>query len=447
MANVSTTTAPISAPAQPARTDHLAGSCLTVDSVLFLRSLEYTSPNVVAAIIPHLAHPCLTCWQAIDDGRAIAVADSLPATDVPEIRLLRTLTVAAEEALMPFHRLARDQARDMPLGVFRLMLEEIRRDLAVAPQLAISHLRHLREALGDDPPETCHREWNDLVICLTATEARAWAECGCHRQADLLLLGAHKHFAYEEHDEVLPGYHLDQARCFFLRGYTEGEWQKAVHASRQGLLADDERQREILLEYARWNAADGELEEAHGQALEVVLGGEGKQDVLLLEALHLLTQIEIRLSVEQFLEPAQSGLYFQMAMAHFEEAVPLYAEWGQGAMLREFAEHCRFIERESERWATPAGLQKRWQEHHASGRRESSLYEWTLLAMAACINDDALIEEALPRLKRSYQEDPSFREEIGEFQEFARSLQNLFPEAQREELFAPWYRMLDEVRS
>ena len=447
MPSVSTSTAPTSEPCVPTRTDHLAGSCLTAGSVCTLRALDYASPNVVAAIIPHLAQPCLTCWQAIEDARAIAAEETLPISDVPEIRLLRTLTLAEDEALMPFHRLARAQARDTPLGVFRLMLEEIRSDVAAAPQLAISHLRHLPQALGDDPPEACHREWNDLMICFTAAEARAWAECGCHHQADLLLLGAHKHFTYEEHHEVLPGYHLDQARCFFLRGYTEAEWQKAVHASRQGLLADDERQREIRLEYARWNAADGELEEAHGQALEVVLGGEGKQDVLLLEALHLLTQIEIRLSVEQFLEPAQSGLYFQMAMAHFEQAVPLYAEWGQGAMLREFAEHCRFIERESERWATPAGLQKRWQEHHASGRRESSLYEWTLLAMAASINDDALIEEALPRLKRSYQEDPSFQADLLEFQEFARSLQNLFPEAKREELFAPWYRLLDEVRS
>ena len=435
MPRVSTSTSEHAAPTRP---NGLAGSCLTAETACSLRALEYASPQVVAAIIPHLAQPCHICWQAIEDASAKPIEGALPASEVPEIRLLRTLTVAKDEELFPFHRLARLRVRDEQLGIFRLMLEDIRRDLVETPQLAISHVRHLRNLLGEDPEASCLWEWNALVIDLASTEARGWAECGCHEQAFLRLHQAKTHFECEVHKEDMPGYYLDRAHCLFLSDPSDDGWQASMALARRHLDSADPRSLELLLELARRNAQAGDLEEAHGNALHVLLGAE-KEDILRLAALHHMIHVEIRLSVENFLEPPASALYFQMAMAHFEQAVPLYAQWAEGPMLRELAEHRRFLERESDRWATPEGLRSRWQEHLEAGA-VVPLFQWALLGLAASIGDEALIKEQLPGLRQRFRST-----DCEEFQNLVLSLQDLLPEETRESLFTPWLRMLAEV--
>ena len=441
---VSSTTAQPSKPSAFAHPDSPAGACLTADTICELRALDYAAPKVVASLIPHLAQPCHTCWDAVEEARKRSPAKRLPPSEVPEIRLLRTLTVASDEELMPFHRLARAQARNAPLGVFRLMLEEIRRDLVDTPQLAISHVQYLRGLLAEDPEPSSLWEWNALVIDLASTEARGWAECGCQQQSFLLLHQAETHFTYEPHDEEMPGYHLDCGHCLFLSDRSEDAWQASMVLARLQLDPADPRSLEILLEHARRDASVGDLQEAHGNALRVLKGAK-EEDVLRLAALHLLTRVEIRLSVEHFLEPPASGLYLHMAMVHFEQAIPLYAEWGRGNMLLELAEHRRFMERESDRWATPEGLRARRQEHIEAGA-VVPLFQWALLGMAASIDDTVFIDAHLPGLRQRFRSDRAFQTDLDGFQELVRSLQDLFAEEARKTLFTPWQQMLDEVR-
>ncbi len=129
---------------------------LTVAELRSMRRRDRLHPREVAHLLRHLGTGCNRCWQAYDASLYPSGREK-PTID-PTVLALRTLAAESVRELTGRHRGAVERARERPLGLAFLILEEARQAAHGAADLA-PHLIEVLQLLLADPQLQAHDPW------------------------------------------------------------------------------------------------------------------------------------------------------------------------------------------------------------------------------------------------------------------------------------------------
>lgn len=189
---------------------------LTPAELRSMRLREQLHPREVNHLLRHLGTGCAVCWQAFDDSLYPSGGEE-DSVD-PTVLALRTLAAETHRELCGRHRGAAEAARQRPLGLAFLLLEEARKVAHGAPELAPHLIDVLQMFLAD--PE------------LEAYDPRAYRDLQARSYAYLAL--AHQ----LNEDLAAAGPALDRAEAELAQGTGDPELEGAVLYIRASWLGD-----------------------------------------------------------------------------------------------------------------------------------------------------------------------------------------------------------------